>query len=167
MIKLEKFEKGDYDRLIGWIDSEASMIQFSGPVFNFPVTHEQLDTYVSAGNRLVFRAVDANTSEVIGHAELNQIDTKNSSARICRVLIGNQPNRNKGFGKAIVKELIRIGFNDLYLHRLDLGVFDFNQQAIKCYVDCGFEIEGLFIENTKVGDEYWSTYNMSIINNDI
>ena len=167
MIKLEKFEKRDYDRLIGWIDSEISMIQFSGPVFNFPVTYEQLDMYAGAANRLVFRVVDANTSEVIGHAELNQIDTKNSSARICRLLIGNKLNRNKGFGKAIVKELIRIGFNDLNLHRLDLGVFDFNQQAIKCYAGCGFEIEGLFIENTKVGDEYWSTYNMSIINNEI
>ena len=166
MIKLEKFEKRDYDRLIRWIDSETSMIQFSGPVFNFPITYEQLDKYVNTANRLVFRVVDSNTNEIIGHAELNNIDTKNNSARICRVLIGYKQNRNKGFGKAIIKELIRIGFVDLNLHRLDLGVYDFNQQAIKCYVDCGFEIEGLFRENSKVGNEYWSTYNMSIINDD-
>jgi hypothetical protein len=38
MIRLEKFEKADYDRLINWIDSEASMIQFSGPVFNYPIS---------------------------------------------------------------------------------------------------------------------------------
>jgi len=165
MITLEKFSKLDYDRLINWIDSEVSMIQFSGPIFNYPITYEQLDKYVNADNRLMFRVVDNDTNEIIGHAELNNIDTKNSNARICRILIGDKQNRNLGFGKAIIKELINIGFKDLNLHRLDLGVYDFNKQAIKCYTDCGFEIEGLFKENSKVGNEYWSTYNMSMINN--
>ena len=166
MIRLEKFGKADYDRLIRWVDSEASMIQFSGPIFNYPLTHVQLDKYVSADNRLVFRVVHSDTNEIIGHAELNQIDPKNSNARICRILIGDKQHRNLGFGKAIIKELIRIGFENLNLHRLDLGVYDFNQPAIRCYLDCGFEIEGLFKESTKVGEAYWSAYNMSIINTD-
>lgn len=164
MIRLEKFGKPDYDRLINWIDSEASMIQFSGPIFNYPITREQLGKYVNADNRLAFCVVNADTNEVIGHAELNNIDRKNSSARICRILIGDKQHRNSGFGKAVIKELIRIGFNDLNLHRLELGVYDFNQQAIKCYTDCGFEVEGLLKENIKVGNEYWSTCIMSLLN---
>ena len=79
-------------------------------------------------------------------------------------MIGDKQNRNKGYGKAIIKGLIWIGFNDLQLHRLDLGVFDFNHQAIKYYENCGFEIKGLLKENSRDGDKYWSTYNMSIIN---
>ena len=51
------------------------------------------------------------------------------------------------------------------LHRLDLGVYDFNKNAIRCYQKCGFEIEGLLKENIKIRQEYWSTYNMSILNN--
>lgn len=164
MIRLEKFDKNDYDRLINWIDSEESMIQFSGPIFNFPITFEQLDKYINADNRVIYKVINSDTSEIIGHAELNNIDKKNSNARICRILIGDKQNRNKGFGKTIIQELIRIGFEDLKLHRLDLGVYDFNEQAIKCYKDCGLEIEGLFKENSKIGNEYWSTYNMSIIN---
>jgi RimJ/RimL family protein N-acetyltransferase len=78
--------------------------------------------------------------------------------------IGGKQQRNKGYGKAIINELVRFAFEDLNFHRLDLAVYDFNQQAIKCYKDCGFEIEGLFIDNKKVGANYWSTYNMSIIN---
>lgn len=166
MIKFEKFNKFDYDRLINWIDSEKSMILFSGSIFNYPITHEQLDKYMSGDNRLVYKVIDSDNEEIIGHAELNHINIKNKSARICRILIGAKQNRNKGYGKAIIKELIRIGFNDLQLHRLDLGVFDFNHQAIKCYKDCGFEIEGLLKETSKIGDEYWSVYNMSIINKD-
>lgn len=166
MILLEKFDRSDFDRLISWIDSEESMIQFSGPIFNYPISHEQLDKYLKADSRLVYKAINTGSGEIIGHAELNNIDNKNKCARICRILIGDKQNRNKGFGKAIIKELIRIGFHDLQLHRLDLGVFEFNQQAIKCYKDCGFEIEGLLKDTTKMGDEYWSIYNMSIINKD-
>lgn len=164
MVRLEKFRKDDYDRLIQWVGSEELMIQFAGPAFNFPITNEQLDQYTSAENRLVFRVEDEVSGEVIGHAELNSIDRKNKSARICRILVGDEKNRDKGFGKAIIKELVRIGFEELQLHRLDLGVFDFNHQGIRCYKSCGFEIEGLFRENYKVGDKYWSTYNMSMIN---
>ncbi len=166
MIRLEKFDKSDFDRLINWIDSEEAMIQFSGPIFNYPITHEQLDKYINADNRLVYKAINIDSSEIIGHAEINNIDNKNKSARICRILIGDKQNRNKGFGKKIIQELTRIGFSDLQLHRLDLGVFDFNHQAIKCYKDCGFEVEGLLKDTTKMGDEYWSIYNMSIINQD-
>lgn len=166
MIRLEKFSKPDYDRLINWIKSEASMIQFSGPIFTYPITSEQLDKYVNAENRLAFCVVNADTNEVIGHAELNNIDSKNNSARICRILIGDKQNRNSGFGKAVIQALIRIGFHDLNLHRLELGVYDFNQQAIQCYTDCGFEIEGMLKENTKVGNEYWSTCIMSLLNHE-
>lgn len=76
MIRLEKFDKNDYDRLINWIDSQESMIQFSGPIFNFPITFEQLDKYINADNRLIYKVIKSDTSEIIGHAELNNIDKK-------------------------------------------------------------------------------------------
>lgn len=164
MIALEKFEKSDYDRFISWIETEEFMVQFSGPVFTFPVTHEQLDAYVNAPNRLVYKVVNKETGEVIGHAELNKIDLINSSARICRILIGKEENRGKGYGMAIINALVDIGFNHFKLHRLELGVYDFNTRAIQCYKKCGFEIEGLFRENIRVGNTYWSTYNMSRLN---
>ena len=63
-----------------------------------------------------------------------------------------------------MNELVRIGFDEMKLHRIDLGVYDFNKRAIKCYENCGFQIEGLFRENIKFENEYWSTYNMSILN---
>jgi len=164
MIRFERFEKKDYEKLISWVDSEASMIQFSGKEFTYPITTEQLDKYVSAENRCIYTAIDVVTNEVIGHSELNNIDNKNRNARICRILIGDIRNRNKGFGKAIITELVRIGFEDLQLHRIDLGVFDFNHQAIKCYQACGFEIEGRLKDISRFDGKYWSVYNMSILN---
>jgi RimJ/RimL family protein N-acetyltransferase len=164
MIKFEKFGKTDYDRFINWIDSEELMVVFSAQVFNFPITHQQLGAYVETPNRIIYKVIALKDNEIIGHAELNNIDYKNGSARICRLIVGDKNSRNKGYGTLIMKELIRIGFEELKLHRLDLGVYDFNKQAIKCYQKCGFEIEGLLKENVKFNTDYWSTYNMSILN---
>ena len=164
MIRFEKFEKEDFNTLIDWIKTEESMIHFSGPFFTFPITTEQLEAYITNGNRLVYKVIDSTTNKTIGHAELNNIDKKNQNARISRVLIGDNSNRNKGFGKAIIKELVRIGFNELELHRLDLAVFDFNLQAIRCYESCGFQIEGKLRDTTKFGNNYWSIYTMSLLN---
>lgn len=164
MIKLEKFTQSDFDRLIGWVDSEELMIQFSGSSFTYPITHEQLEKHLATENRIIYKVISTDSGEVIGHAELGYIDTKNKNARICRILIGEKRNRDKGFGRAIIQSLIHIGFCDLDLHRLDLGVFDFNTQAIKCYKDCGFEIEGLLKDTIKMKKGYWSIYNMSLIN---
>ena len=96
MIQFGKFDKSDYERLISWIDSEELMIQFSGKEFIYPVTNEQLDNYLLAKNRLIYKTINRDINEVIGHAELNNIDYKNRNARICRVLIGDIKNRNKG-----------------------------------------------------------------------
>ena len=165
MIQLEKFEVSDYNRLIDWIDTEKQLLIFSGGIFSFPITHKQLDTYCENLNRIIYKVIDKSSNTIIGHAELNNINLKNKNARICRVLVGDKNSRNKGYGGKIIKELVKIGFNELNLHRIDLGVYDFNKSAIKCYQNCGFEIEGLLKENTKTGSLYWSTYTMSKINN--
>ena len=164
MIKLENFIKSDYNRLINWIDSEELMMIFSAQAFSFPITHKQIEKYIKSPNRIAYKVIDTTNNEIIGHAELKNVDYKNKSARICRVLVGDKENRNKGYGSLIIKELVRVGFKELQLHRIDLGVYDFNKQAIKCYQKCGFEIEGLLKDNIKFNDIYWSTYNMSIIN---
>ena len=139
------------------------MMIFSGQIFDYPITNSQLDKYLNNSDRVVYKAIKTGSKEVIGHAELNAINLKSSNARICRVLIGDKNARNKAFGSLIINELITIGFTEFKLHRLDLGVHDFNKQAIKCYKKCGFKIEGLLRDNMKYGKTYWSSYNMSIL----
>jgi len=99
----------------------------------------------------------------IGNVELNKIDLQNGSTTICRVLIGDKNTKGKGYGKEIIKAAIKIGFEELNLHRIDLFVFDFNKPAIKCYESVGFTHEGLLIDCRKIGNEYWSLIQMSIL----
>ncbi|MET2985308.1 GNAT family N-acetyltransferase [Aureibaculum conchae] len=165
MLKLEPFKEEDFLRLIHWIDSEKLMYIFSAETFSYPLTHQQLKKYINAKDRIAYKVIDTTSGEIIGHADFSKINHLSKSARICSVVIGDDKHRNKGFGTQIINELVRVGFNEMKFHRIDLGVYDFNSAAIKCYEKCGFKVEGLLRENIKFKTEYWSTYNMSIINN--
>jgi RimJ/RimL family protein N-acetyltransferase len=59
--------------------------------------------------------------------------------------------------------LLKICFEELELHRVDLGVFEFNKAAICCYQHCGFRIEGTSRESFVIEDEYYSVHNLSIL----
>lgn len=112
---------------------------------------------------LMFSAKLINTNETVGHIQLLGIDRTNMSARISRVLVGDIDNRNKGIGLQMVNSVLEITFKTLNLHRVDLGVFDFNKAAITCYEKAGFIIEGKFRECRKIDGQYWSLINMSIL----
>lgn len=162
MITLTPFTKDDFSRFISWVDTASFMYQFAGPIFSFPITEEQLNNYLNVRNRRIYNIIDSNRNP-IGHCEINNIDLKNKNARLCRILIAKKEDRNKGYGSKIIELLLAICFNDLQLHRVDLGVFEFNIGAIKCYQKCGFTIEGLMRDSFIIDGHFESTYNMSIL----
>ncbi len=94
---------------------------------------------------------------------MEKIDRKNKSARVGKVLVGDKNVRGKGIGQQMMKEILKVAFEDLNLHRVSLGVFDFNVSAIACYEKAGFTKEGLHRDSRKNGDEYWSLWEMSIL----
>lgn len=133
VIKLESFKKSDFKQLINWINSEEFLIQWSGNAFTFPLDEQQLEKYIESANTLAFKVVDEVTSDVIGHISLGQIDNINKSARIGKVLVGNTKMRGRSIGKHMMKAVLHIAFDELKLHRVTLGVYDFNTSAIFCY----------------------------------
>ncbi|KOR89185.1 GNAT family N-acetyltransferase [Paenibacillus solani] len=168
MIRLEHFHKQDFDLLISWIDSPEFLMQWSGIDFNYPLDEEQLNQYIKGANEenstvYIYKVVLDKTNETIGHISLNNIDLKNRSASIGKVLIGNTHFRGKGLGQKMVVELLKIAFNNLSLHRVGLGVYAFNEPAIKSYEKVGFVKEGLLRDYRKMDDAYWSLWQMSIL----
>jgi RimJ/RimL family protein N-acetyltransferase len=168
MIELQYFEQADFQQLISWIDSPAFLLQWSGPAFDYPLTEDQLENYIKNANKedsdtLVYKVIDRETKDVIGHISLGRIDRKSNSARIGKVLVGNQDVRSKGIGQQMITAILKIAFEQLHLHRVSLGVFDFNIAAIACYENAGFIKEGLLRDSSKNGDEYWSLWEMSIL----
>jgi RimJ/RimL family protein N-acetyltransferase len=168
LIKLEKFKISDVKDLISWTPSKEFLLQWAGPTYTFPLTENQLQQEMNMMSSeppklLMFTAKIADTDEALGHIQLLNIDLVNMSARVGRVLVGDEKYRNKGIGMEMINSILSIAFETLKLHRVDLGVFDFNKSAIACYEKAGFKIEGTFRDCRKVNHEYWSLINMSIL----
>jgi len=167
-IELSPFGQTDFARLIGWTQSPEFLLQWAGPIFTYPLDQKQLEQYLQGteGNpprRRIFKAAEMRNQQVVGHIELNEIDSKNRSATLCRVLVGEPSERRKGIGVQMVKKIVEFGFDTLMLHRIDLLVFDFNFPAIQCYEKVGFVKEGHLREARRIKDAYWSSYLMSLL----
>ena len=157
MIRLERFNKADYPALISWVKSEEELMQFGGPGFSFPLTAEQLDKSMEDKNRAAFSVIDTETNEHIGHAEIYLTET---TAKLGRILIGNEQKRGNGFGKDIVKALIEFVFHRMDRNIIELNVFDWNASAIRCDEKVGFKINPGKTLERKVKGQTWIALNM-------
>ncbi|WP_128894676.1 GNAT family N-acetyltransferase [Longirhabdus pacifica] len=171
MVKLECFEKSDYNQLIDWIDSPAFLLQWGGIQFTYPLTEEQLDQYMEKLKNdkietFVYKVVDQSSGEGIGHITLGKIDRENKTARVGKVLVGSKDVRGKGIGEQMMTEVLKVAFDELQLYKVTLGVFDFNHAAIACYEKVGFKKEGLRDHSIKYGDEDWNILEMFMVEDD-
>lgn len=165
MVTLLPFERSDFDRLIGWVPSAEFMMQWTGMMFQFPLTHEQLEKYLVRAEKhpdfcKIWKVMDEDI--VVGHIEMNNIWEHDRKASLNRVLIASQV-RGKGLGKQMVCAALRHGFEELGLHRIELSVYDFNTQARQCYEACGFVQEGFQRESRRMGDGWWNNVQMAIL----
>jgi RimJ/RimL family protein N-acetyltransferase len=157
MISLEKFTNQFYFNLISWIGNEEALMQFAGPGFTFPLTPEQLDHSLSDPKRFAFAVM--NGGDQVGHAE---IYLKENSFVLSRILIGNTSWRGKGLCLQIVNELLHFGFTNFDKKFAELNVFDWNEQAIRCYRKAGFSINDKIKPERKIKDKTWIAINMTL-----
>ena len=169
MIKLEPFTAADFAQLIAWVDTERLLYEWSGSLFSFPLTLGALDWYLEGANDFtnpevfIYKAVETETGRAVGHISLGGISEQNRSGRISRVLVAEGRGRGRGYCAAMVRALLRIGFEQLHLHRIDLGVYDFNHAAIRCYKRCGLRVDGVMRDVARHDDDYWSLVEMSML----
>jgi RimJ/RimL family protein N-acetyltransferase len=169
MVRLEYFEEQDVEQLMSWINSEELMINWAGNLFSFPLSQKAMKWYLKDTNdlqksdALVYRVVDEESAEVVGHISLGGISRKNRSARISRVLVGSAAYKGKGLCKHMMRAVCKVGFETLGLHKISLGVYSFNEAAIKCYQSAGFVIEGVSRDALFHNGEFWSLVEMGIL----
>lgn len=168
MIGLEPFERSDFQQLINWIDSEELLIKWSGSLFSFPLTIKNMEWYIKNTNvpnksdAFIYKAIDSDKGEVVGHISLGGVSWKNRSCRITRVLVGTA-SQQKGFCQQITKAALKIGFEELGMHRIGLGVYENNKAALNCYLKSGFNIEGVSRDILWFNNEFLSMVEMAIL----
>lgn len=164
VVSLRALGPEDCVALLSWITSPDALFQWSGPWdFRWPLDRRQLrrDLEAAADRRRLFAAVDPSGGELVGHAMLT-VEREHRLGVIGRVLI-DPARRGAGAGTAMMREVVRVGFDQLGVHRLQLGVYDFNAGAIACYQRVGFVIEGRLRDSTRGSAGYWNGYVMALL----
>lgn len=154
---LEHFSSKDYNLLINWIPSEEFNYLWSGPIYKYPLTEQQIIEHVTRPEVTPFLL--KNNDKSIGYIELFQ--ESRTSYRLCRVLIGDKSQRGKGYGKVLVELAIGYAKTVLNAKMLNLAVFEHNKKAINCYQSLGFEETGKEEGLRSFNGEYWILLYMS------
>lgn len=161
MITLLPFTIQDAPQLISKIKDERMLLQFAGPVYRFPLTEEQLETDLTDEKRTLFKISD-DDGNTIGHA---QIFLKEKTFLLGRILIWDENNRGKGYGKKVMLELLKYGFSHFDKETAELNVYDWNTGAIECYRKVGFHFDPEVKSEARINKETWVSLNMKINKN--
>ncbi|MFK7934090.1 MAG: GNAT family N-acetyltransferase [Saprospiraceae bacterium] len=161
MIKLIPFTLNPHAHYLrGWTTGEKDLVQFAGPLFQYPLTEDQIENWIADENRTVFAVLDDFFEGVIGFAELSDYDEK--TAKIARVLIGASSERGKGYGTSLITKLVRIAFAEWNKKSVILNVYDWNKGAIRCYEKVGFSFTNRPPIIMEIGGETWNSLEMKI-----
>jgi RimJ/RimL family protein N-acetyltransferase len=166
-VVLRPFEESDFPLILKSISSSDDLLQWAGPDLSWPLDEAQLREYRAhaASNPETSRPLSAAVEDsVVGHVHL-VLDPRHDVGYVGRVLV-SPTDRGRGVGKALMREVVRLAFDDLRLHRLSLNVFDFNIPAIRCYEHAGFIKEGHLRDTRLANDGYWSMFIMGMLETD-
>lgn len=133
-------------RLPTWLTTSEEVFAWAGARFRHPLEEAQLDEHLRAARdpgstTRAFSAIDARTGELVGHGELTAIDPGHGTTVMRRIVVA-PGHRRRGVGRTLVTSLVRIAFQDLGLHRVEVRAFTHNHPAKALYRSVGFQVEG-------------------------
>jgi RimJ/RimL family protein N-acetyltransferase len=99
----------------------------------------------------------------LGEVVINELDVANASANY-RILLG-RPHLDQGYGTETTRLVVAYAFG-AGLHRLSLGVYDFNPRAQRVYEKCGFVLEGRLRDALRWDGEWHDELVMSVLATD-
>lgn len=122
-------------------DREGRRLTGTHQQFNGEMVRRFLEDLPGRGDRADWAIVRAADGSFAGEAVLNDLDDDNLSMNF---RIGLAPeSRSKGLGSEATRAVVDYAFEQVGLHRVSLGVFDFNPAAQRVYEKAGFVREGV------------------------
>lgn len=100
----------------------------------------------------------------VGNAWL-RVQDSNVQQRSARFRIGifNRDYWDRGLGTEATRLVLRFGFEELNLHRIELRVIEYNLRAIRSYEKAGFIKEGIERETVFLDGQWHSDVRMAIL----
>ena len=84
----------------------------------------------------IFNMVLKENNVLLGNCDITRLS---NTAASLGIYIGTKEYRNQGYGKEVIKLLLKYCFEELGMHRVELTVNSENEIAKHCYSACGFK----------------------------
>jgi len=165
LVRLRALEQTDVERAYGWVN-DREVTQYL--MLRYPMSRAQEEKYLEetsaqgSGFGDVRLAIETKEGVHIGMTGLHRARPDDRGAEL-GIMIGDKSFWSSGYGTDTVQTLLRFAFDQMNLHKVALGVFEFNQRAMACYRKCGFVDEGRFREEYFQDGRYWDVVRMSLL----
>ena len=168
-VRLRPLEREDLPRCVEWF-SDPEVRRHLTVYLPFSLAQEER-WYEGLLNQLerletVLMAIETLEGVHIGNLGLHAIDWKNRSAEL-GITIGEKAYWGQGCGTDAIRTLLRLGFEEMNLHRIFLRVDVDNARAIRCYEKVGFRREGTSRDAVFRDGRYYDQYVMSILESEV
>lgn len=162
-VTLRRYKESELQQILLWyIDRDLNRL--AGFAYNEPniskVRSNMLNAFGKDPMNLVIEYLE--TGDPIGTIQLYDINRQDGNCML-GIRIGSKEHQGKGLGAEAIQLLVDYAFKDLKLKRVSLKVYEYNENAIKCYLKTGFEIEGHLRKSAKIEGIYYDEVLMSII----
>lgn len=147
---LRWYNDDELNRLAGWSNSK--------------VTAEKLMYNMSRsfGCDPMNLMIDNENGMPIGTIQLYDFNDQDRSCKL-GIRIGDSNYWGKSYGEDAVNTIVEYAFNKLDMYRVTLKVYEYNERALRCYLKCGFQLEGRTRKSACIDGTYYDEYIMGVL----
>lgn len=151
-------EQSDFMQIKNWISDERSHALWCANLLPFPISADSLRQYLEEHeNDRGYVYVDEEDCPV---GFFIYVVNEQEKSGFLKFIIVNNKLREQGHGTGMLRQFLRIVYDNTDVSSVKLSVFDVNAGARKCYEKAGFTL----MENTpdafSYRDEMWRRYIM-------
>jgi len=147
-----------------WLNDQAVSLPLGDEAYiTYGIERAQQDVRETAQRQdHVFTIVEKESGRAVGRCLLFAVNPVDRCAWV-GIFIGERDSRGKGYGQEAMRLLLDFGFNLLNLHNIMLGVFAFNERAIRSYQSLGFHEIGRRREARWIGGKAYDVIFMDLL----
>ncbi|MDQ1739951.1 MAG: hypothetical protein QOE53_1603 [Pseudonocardiales bacterium] len=153
------------DYLAGLADQQVQRLTGTHASFERGQVEQWLSSRAQQHDRADWAVLRRSDGAFLGEAVLNDLDADNVSANY-RVWLAGPEAYGNGYGTEATRLVLDYALGAVGLHRVSLGVLDFNPRARRVYEKCGFQLEGRLRHAVRWDGEWHDELVMSVLSTD-
>lgn len=163
-VYLSPMNKDDAETYVRWLN-DFSVTDGLGSSARITALDGEKEWITHNAGRYQFAIVSLENDELLGNCGIQNVDLIRQCGEV-GLFIGEENNRNKGYGTEVLQLLVDYGFDYLNLNNIMLRVFSFNEQAISCYRKVGFKEIGRRRKSYYLKGEFFDEVFMDMLKNE-